>query len=262
MPWLGAPPSRCLQEGFRARAPKAADQAKFSNTFCAEWVDFEGEWVDRISVFESREDAGRRLGRWLNERAVEADLILGLPRGGVVVAAEVADILNRPLDVLIVRKIGHPLQREFALGALAEGGVVVLDDEAIGGEWMVRNELERVIAEEQDRLKSYQLRFSRGGAAAIASKVVLLVDDGLATGATTEAAVRSAIKQGAREVFVTAPVGSSHAVKRLERVADRVEVMCVDPEFNAVVRYNDNFPQTTDDEVLALLNTHLTGSKA
>ena len=191
---------------------------------------------------------------------MEADLILGLPRGGVVVAAEVAHILNRPLDVLIVRKIGHPLHREFALGALAEGGVVVLDEEAIGGDVLVRNELEQVIAEEQDRLKSYQSRFPHSHLSTIASKAVLLVDDGLATGATTEAAARSAIKQGAREVIVSAPVGSSHAVKRLEQVADRVEVMWVDPEFDAVGRYYDNFPQKSDEEVLALLSSHITSS--
>jgi putative phosphoribosyl transferase len=227
-----------------------------------ERVDFWHQWADHSNVFASREDAGRRLGHWLSERAVEADLVLGLPRGGVVVAAEVAHILNRPLDVLIVRKIGHPLHREFALGALAEGGVVVLDEEVIGGELLVRSELEQVIAEEQDRLKAYQSRFPHAFTSVIASKAVLLVDDGLATGATTEAAVKSAIKQRARQVIVSAPVGSSHAVKRLERVADRVEVMWVDPEFDAVGRYYDNFPQTTDDEVLALLNGHLTNSKS
>ena len=212
-------------------------------------------------MFASREDAGRRLGHWLSERAVEPNLILGLPRGGVIVAAEVAHILNRPLDVLIVRKIGHPLHREFALGALAEEGVVVLDEDVIGGELLGRGDLEQVIAEEQDRLKAYQSRFPHSVISPMASKAVLLVDDGLATGATTEAAVKSALKQGAREIIVTAPVGSSHAVKRLQRVADRVEVMWVDPEFDAVGRYYDNFPQTTDEEVLALLNSHLTGSK-
>ena len=82
-------------------------------------------------MFASREDAGRQLGRHLKERGLQADLVLGLPRGGVVVAAEVAHTLNLPLDVLIVRKIGHPLHREFAVGALAENGVLVLDEEVI-----------------------------------------------------------------------------------------------------------------------------------
>jgi predicted phosphoribosyltransferase len=204
-------------------------------------------------VFASREDAGRRLGRWLSERRLQTDVILGLPRGGVVVAAEVARILNAPLDVLIVRKIGHPLHREFALGALAEGGVVVLDEKVISADPIVRAELEQIIEEERERLKSYQSRFHHANGAKIASKSVLLVDDGLATGATTEAAVRSAWKQGARSVIVAAPIGSTQAIERLERVADSLEVMFVDPAFDAVGRYYESFPQTTDEEVLDLL---------
>lgn len=182
-----------------------------------------------------------------------AELVLGLPRGGVLVAAQVARALNLPLDVLIVRKIGHPLHREYALGAMAEDGVVVLDPEGMGVDPLVRAELERVIEEERERLKEYQSLFPHHGVAGISSKAALLVDDGLATGATTEAAARSAWKQGARSVIVAAPVGSMHAVERLQRVADKVEVMWVDPDFDAVGRYYDSFPQTTDEEVLGLL---------
>jgi len=204
-------------------------------------------------VFASREDAGRQLGQWLRSRGVELDIVAGLPRGGVVVAAEVARILNRPLDVLVVRKIGHPLFREFAVGALAEHGVVVLDD-AISSEKQGFGELlADVIHEEQERLSSYQALFPHRGNSGLAGKGVLLVDDGLATGATTEAAVRSAFKQGARSVAVAAPVASQHAIDRLRPIADRLEVMLVDPEFDAVGRYYETFPQTTDDEVLDLL---------
>ncbi len=210
-------------------------------------------------MFESREDAGRQLGRWLHDRGIKADVVLGLPRGGVVVAAEVAHVLIRPLDVLIVRKIGHPLHREFALGALAEGGVVVLDNDALRNDPLVYAELEHVIKEEQENLKNYQFRFPHADRYQVALQSVLLVDDGLATGATTEAAVKSARKQGARHVVVAAPVGSTHAVERLQRVADQVEVMWVDPEFDAVGRYYGSFPQTTDEEVLAILSGHLAG---
>jgi len=118
---------------------------------------------------------------------------------------------------------------------------------------VVRVELERVIEEERERLKRYQSRFRHSSAAGIGSKAVLLVDDGLATGATTEAAVRSAWKHGARSVIVAAPVGSTHAIQRIERVADAVEVMWVDPEFEAVGRYYESFPQTTDEEVIGCL---------
>ena len=206
-------------------------------------------------MFASREDAGAKLGRWLQEHGVRADLVLGLPRGGVVVAAGVARALQLPLDVLIVRKIGHPWHREFAVGALAEHGVVVLDEAVIGANPAVLAELQEVIAEEKERLQSYQERFHPKGTADVKEKAVLLVDDGLATGATTEAAVLSARKQQSRRVVVAAPVASTNAVERLARVADEVRVLCVDPAFDAVGRYYEEFTQTTDEEVLELLRT-------
>jgi predicted phosphoribosyltransferase len=204
-------------------------------------------------VFASREDAGQKLGWTLKQRDVQADLVLGLPRGGVVVAAEVAHILQAPLDVLIVRKIGHPLHREFAVGALAEGGVVVLDEGVIGTNPIIRAELAEVIEEEKERLRSYQARFHAHAFRQAAEKSVLLVDDGLATGATTEAAVLAARKQNARRVTVAAPVASTNAIERLQRVADEVFALWADPDFDAVGRYYEVFSQTTDEEVLGVL---------
>ncbi len=204
-------------------------------------------------VFASREDAGRKLGQFLQKRGLRVDCVLGLPRGGVVVAAEVAPILAAPLDVLIVRKVGHPLHREFAVGALAEGDVLVLDQTVIGSNPVVRLELEEVLQEERERLKAYESRFHREPASTLERKVVLLVDDGLATGATTEAAVLSARKQNAQKVIVAAPVASTHAVDRLVKVADEVLALHVDPAFDAVGRYYEQFAQATDEEVLALL---------
>ena len=203
-------------------------------------------------TFASREDAGKRLGQWLREQGLQADAVLGLPRGGVVVAAEVARFLNLPLDVLIVRKIGHPLHREFAVGALAEGGVVILDDAVIGHNPIIRAELNEIIEEEKQRLLAYQSRF-HNQPPNLAGRTVLLVDDGLATGATTEAAILSAKGQNAQKVFVAAPVASTHAVERLKPVADDVLALWVDPDFDAVGRYYDVFSQTTDEEVLGLL---------
>jgi predicted phosphoribosyltransferase len=204
-------------------------------------------------MFASREEAGRRLGGLLAEERVQADVVLGLPRGGVVVAAEVAKALAVKLDVLVVRKIGHPMHREFAIGALAEGGVVILDERAITRNPVIRIELEQVIAEEQERLRDYQARFHREGVLDLAGKRILLVDDGLATGSTTEAAVLSARSRQAASILVAAPVGSTSAVDRLERVADQVRVLHIDPNFDAVGRYYDVFSQTTDDEVIQLL---------
>jgi putative phosphoribosyl transferase len=204
-------------------------------------------------MFASRTEAGRRLGSWLLDRKFAADVVLGLPRGGVVIAAAAARELHLPLDVLAVRKIGHPHHREFAVGALAEGGAVLLDEDAIGHDPLLRRELETIIAEETARLHEYHRRFHRGHPPALTDKHVLLVDDGLATGATMLVAVHSAVRQHARMVTVAVPVASPQAVERLRPVADDVLVLHVDPDFDAVGNYYEAFGQTTDEEVLALL---------
>jgi predicted phosphoribosyltransferase len=203
--------------------------------------------------FASRTDAGHRLGQHLREHGVEADIVLGLPRGGVVVAAGVARALQRPLDVLIVRKIGHPWQREFAVGALAEPDVVIFDKSFQWKNPLARAELDDVIAEEKERLREYRLQFHRDAAPVLEGKIVLLVDDGLATGATAEAAVLSARRQKARRVIIAAPVASTHAVERLRRVVDDVAVLFEDAGFEAVGQYYNEFSQTSDAEVVALL---------
>ncbi len=207
-------------------------------------------------TFSSREEAGRELGCDLLKRGLQPDIILGLPRGGVVVAAEVARILQRPLDVLVVRKIGHPHHREFALGALAEHGVVLLDNPAMRDSHVTRVDLDEVIAEESSRLRDHQAKFRHDSHQILANKTILIVDDGLATGATTEAAVMSVKSQSPRQVIVAVPVASPQAIDRLAAVADQVIALVVDPDFIAVGRYYDHFPQTADEEVLALLHSH------
>ncbi len=203
-------------------------------------------------TYSSRAEAGRELGRYLAGRGICPDLVLGLPRGGVVVAAEVARELHRPLDALVVRKIGHPDYPEFAVGALAEHGIVLLDSPALRRNRADRAALDRVIAEETERLRDYETKFHPDGRLDLSGRSVLIVDDGLATGATTEAAIMSARKQMAGAVSVAAPVASSHAVQRLAAVVDQVLVVLVDPDFRAVGQYYDEFPQTTDEEVVAL----------
>lgn len=203
-------------------------------------------------VFASRASAGQELGERLGELQLAADLVLGLPRGGVVVAAAVARTLRLPLDVLVVRKIGHPLHREFAVGALAEPNVVVLDPATVGADPVLRTELDRVVAEETARLEAYRAKFHRA-ALTVSGKAVLLVDDGLATGATTEAAVLSLRRQEVRLVIVAVPVASTHAARRIGRLADRVVALEEDPDFVAVGQYYEAFSQTTDQEVLELL---------
>ena len=205
-------------------------------------------------MYASREDAGQKLGEFLKHEGLRAEIVLGLPRGGVIVAAEVARVLGLPLDVLIVRKIGHPLHREYAVGAMAEGGVMVMDDRSAIRNPILKSQLDNVISEEQERLQQYEARFHHETPAPLADKLVLLVDDGLATGATTEAAVMAVRRQHARRIVVTAPVASLSAVERLRRCADEVKVLILDPNFAAVGRYYQNFPQTTDEEVLQALH--------
>ena len=239
-----------------AAHPRAVSAAPVLMSGTPHWpaIDFSSNWDDSVIMnFASREDAGQKLAAHLTALGIKADLVLGLPRGGLVAAAEVAKRLRLPLDVLIVRKIGHPFHREYAVGALAENGVLVLDDMMAEGNPRIRAELAHIVREETERLRSYEARFHRADSPKVARKSVLIVDDGLATGATTQAAVLSVKNQHAARVIVSAPVASQNAVQRLRNVADDMVALWVDPDFEAVGRYYDSFPQTTDAEVLELL---------
>ena len=204
-------------------------------------------------TFSSRLDAGRRLARHLAEVGAPVDVVVGLPRGGVIVAAEIARALNRPLDVLVVRKLGHPRSREFAVGALAEGGVILLHDDVLRSSNVNRAELDEIIAEESSRLKEYQALFEAGQRTPLAQKSVLLVDDGLATGATMEVAAMAARQQGASRVAVAVPVASTSGYARIAKVSDAVHALLIDPNFQAVGQHYSRFPQTSDQEVLQAL---------
>jgi putative phosphoribosyl transferase len=203
--------------------------------------------------FASRKEAGRQLANYLVRRGLAADLVLGLPRGGVVVAAEVARELKLPLDVLVVRKIGHPRQREFAIGALAEPDFVFINDAPLRDFPAALAELDDVVSEERRRLREYRRRFHLSPMPIFEGKQLLLVDDGLATGATAEAAAISLRQQNAGRIIIAAPVASVESVERLRRVADDVEVLSADPDFAAVGQFYDEFSQTTDEEVISLL---------
>jgi putative phosphoribosyl transferase len=209
-------------------------------------------------VFASRQDAGVKLGQYLAERGVQPDIVLGLPRGGVVLAAEVAHRLDAPLDVLVVRKIGHPRHREFAVGAIAEPDIVILDHIAIERTHVHSNELREIIEEEQHRLHEYQAIFERNQPPDISGKNVLIVDDGLATGSTMEVAVKSAHQRNALQVAVAVPVASNSAFDRVQTAGAHVYALIVDPEFDAVGRFYDSFAQVEDAEVVELLRQRST----
>lgn len=204
--------------------------------------------------FTDRVAAGRRLARELRDfRSAPDCLVLGLPRGGVPVAAAVAQDLELPLDVLVVRKIGAPEQPEFAFGAIASGGVTIVNEEVPRGV-MGSPELQQIVSREWRELKRSEqaYRLARDPLR-LDDQTVILVDDGAATGSTMLAAVQAARQLGARRIIAALPVASPEAVARIESEADRVMCISVPTDFIAVGRWYRDFPQITDTEVRDLL---------
>jgi len=177
-----------------------------------------------------------------------------LPRGGVPVAAEVARALGVPLDVLVVRKLGAPGQEELAIGAIGEGGVRVLNEGVVGSLGLRQEEIDRIAVREERELERRVVAY-RGGHAAleVAGKTVMVVDDGVATGATMRAGLQALRAMGAAKIVAAAPVGAEDSVAGLEEDADEVVVLEVPEWFSAVGQWYENFGQTTDEEVRELL---------
>jgi predicted phosphoribosyltransferase len=206
--------------------------------------------------FADRAEAGRELAGYLQRYAGRTDVIvLGLPRGGVPVAAIVAGALAAPLDVFTVRKLGVPGYRELAMGAIASGGARVLDQRLIADLHVSESAVAQVIAEEQRELARREHVFRAGREPLkISGLIAILVDDGLATGSTMLAAVQACRDLGPSKVVVAVPVGSDEACRKLEQVADEVICARVPARFSAVGRWYVDFSETSDREVSALLN--------
>ena len=204
--------------------------------------------------FDDRAQAGRALAAALSERAYADPVVLGLPRGGVPVAAPVARALGAPLDVAVVRKLGAPGQPELAVGAIGAGGVRVLNDDVVAALRLAPAALEEVSARELAELQRRE-RTYRGDRQAepLAGRAAVLVDDGLATGATMLAAVRIARAAGAGQVVVAVPVGAPASCRRLAGSADEVICLHRPQPFSSVGRHYRDFEQTSDDEVRRLL---------
>jgi putative phosphoribosyl transferase len=208
-----------------------------------------------IERFANRVDAGRRLGRCLDAYAGRSDVIvLGLPRGGVPVAGEVARHLKAPLDVFLVRKLGVPSHPELAMGAIAEGGVEVLDERLIRDLAIPRAFVDEIAKREHQELERRDRQY-RGARPRpnVANRTVIVVDDGLATGATMEAAVLALRHLGPATVVAAAPVGAPETCVRLRQHADRVVCVLTPSDLGAVGQWYDDFTQTTDAEVRQLI---------
>jgi len=205
--------------------------------------------------FRDRAQAGRMLARVLSEHGdFTGAVVLALPRGGVPVAFEVARALQLALDVYVVRKLGVPGHEEYAFGAIAGGGVSVIDDDLLQELGLSPAAVDEVVRAERAELERRE-RAYRGGRPPhdLRGRQVLVVDDGLATGATMRAAVRGLKQQGAGAVVAAAPVASREALKAVRSEADQVLCVRCPATFTAVGVWYGDFSQTTDDEVCALL---------
>ncbi len=208
-----------------------------------------------MRVFADRLEAGIALGHAVAARRPAPPLIvLGLPRGGVPLAREVARLLEAPLDVLVVRKVGMPMHPEFAIGAVASGGAVVRGPHATRDLFGREIDFEALAARELAEVRRREALF-RGDAPPlpVAGHTVILVDDGVATGSTMLAAVRSLRSLDPQRIVVAAPVASTEARELLASAADECVFLSVPPDFHAVSEAYDDFPQIEDAQVQALL---------
>jgi len=202
-----------------------------------------------------RRDAGRRLAGRLEKYAGRDDtIVLGMPRGGVVVAFEVARALGVPLDVFIVRKLGVPWQKELAMGAISSGGVRVLNDEVVGSLGLTEDQIEAIAAREQAVLEEREREY-RGHSTPLelSGKTVILVDDGLATGASMRAAIQSLKNHRPARIVVAVPTGESGTCAELGREVDEIICLMTPRPFVAVGLAYEDFSQTSDEEVIDLL---------
>jgi putative phosphoribosyl transferase len=209
-----------------------------------------------VTRFRDRAEAGSRLGARLAHLAKrEGVIVLALPRGGVPVAFEVATALGAPLDVLLVRKLGVPGQPELAMGAIASGGVRVLNRGIIAAAGIGESEIDWVARREEAELRRRE-RAYRGNRPSpdVRGKTAIVVDDGIATGSTMLAAVDALRRLQAGRVIVAAPAAARSACVQLSRVADEVVALLMPDEFSSVGEWYEQFPQTTDEEVIDLLS--------
>ena len=205
--------------------------------------------------FSDRHDAGRQLARKLSKYADQEDVILlALPRGGVPVACEIVQVIKAPMDLLIVRKLGLPGEEELAIGAIASGGIRILNQDIIDILGINQMTVDRVTEQEIVELQRREQQY-RGNRPAldVHDCRVILVDDGLATGATMLAAIRAVRTRHPAQVVVAIPTASTQAIYLLRQEADEIHYVIAPEPFEGVGRWYEDFSQTTDEEVRSLL---------
>jgi predicted phosphoribosyltransferase len=206
--------------------------------------------------FRDRVDAGDRLADELERRgeAPTGAVVLGLPRGGVVVAAQVAQRLGLDLDVMVARKVGAPGHEEFGIGAVSEHGALVLDERSVHGVGVGEDELATLVARERHRVDERVARYrARRPAVELAGRHAIVVDDGFATGVTARAALAAVREQRPSRLVLAVPVAPDDAAERVEGLVDAFVAVFTPERFRAVGEFYDRFDQTSDDEVVELL---------
>lgn len=213
-------------------------------------------------MLRDRSDAGKQLAQKLHPHArAERTVVIGLPRGGVVVAAEIARTLSLPLDVLIVRKLGVPWQPELAFGAIASGGVRILHQDLIRDCGLSVEEIDRVTASEQEELdRRERLYCGIRTTPDYRNWQVILADDGIATGATLEAAIAALRLRAFRRIVVAAGVAQRDSLAHFQRLADEAVAVLVPDALGAISVWYQSFPQTQDQEVTQLLRAGALGT--
>lgn len=206
----------------------------------------------RGNMFVDRIDAGKRLAEALIGYKGEPVVVYGLPRGGVVLGVEVARALEAPLDLIVVRKIGHPFQHEYAIGAVAEDGYVVTNPDEVAA--LDKDWLDRATAAELKEARRRRTLFLQGRASvAIKDKIAIIVDDGLATGLSMSAAIHEIRGRGPQKLVVAVPVAAAETVDKLRPEVDDLVVLYIPPWFGAVGAFYQRFDQVSDEEVVALM---------
>jgi putative phosphoribosyl transferase len=205
-------------------------------------------------LFANRTQAGLLLAEKLQRYGGKTDaVVLGIARGGLPVAAVVAEALDLPLDVLVVRKLGLPGAPEAAMGAIGPAGVQILDTDVIRRFNVSAFEIDEIRVRERRELARREKLYRNGGAVDLSGKTAIIVDDGIATGATAKAAACSAHRSGARALVIAAPVMSSKAFALLRTCSDHVAAVSVNDHFVAVGSCYQDFSEVDDDEVIAIL---------
>jgi len=212
--------------------------------------------------FRDREQAGRALAAAMKELTGDEVVVLAIPRGGAVVGSEVARGLGAQLDVIVTRKIGAPGEPEYALGAVTQTGEVILDETAVEVLRVPEEYLDREAARQWDEVKDRMRRF-RGARPlpSLKGKVVVLVDDGIATGSTMFAALKYVKMQAPKSLVVAIPVGPTETIAKLAPEVDRVVCLETPEPFFAIGQFYSDFKQVEDDEVRRILNSHWVGEE-